>query len=148
MQIYDGLKLTDNLVLELLDPWGRLKDRRSVHNTVQTAGKYGAAAQMLGTPDLPKPGWMEVGTGTGGTTLLNAYVAASRTAIAVQTRSNAIVSFVCTFGPGVGNGNLTEIGLFDVVTQNTVNMWLYATYGVVTKPALDTLIATWTLTFA
>ena len=54
-----------NMVLELFDESGNLKDTREVHNTVTTAGKNGAADQILATPTLAKPGWMELGTGTG-----------------------------------------------------------------------------------
>ena len=58
-------KVQSNLVATLIGPDGLIKDIRTVHNTVTTAGKYGAADQILASPSLTKPGWMEVGTGTG-----------------------------------------------------------------------------------
>jgi hypothetical protein len=91
---------------------------------------------------------MEVGTGTGGTTKLNTYVAGSRTALDSKTRSDAVVTMICTFGAGVGTGALTEAGIFDVVTQDTVNMWCYATFAAINKAAGDSLVITWTLTYA
>jgi hypothetical protein len=47
---------------------------------------------------------------------------------------------------GTGTGAITEAGIFDVVTQNTVNMWCYATFAVINKLATDSLKITWTLT--
>ncbi len=144
----DQIPFTANVRLVLRDKDGREKDRREIHNTVTTAGKNGAADQVLAAPALAKPGWMEVGTGTGGTTLLTAYIVGSRTALSSKTRSTNVVTMVCTFGAGVGTGAITECGLFDVVTQNTVNMWLYSSFAVINKAAADSLEVTWTLTFA
>ncbi len=137
-----------NVLVQLVGPHGHLKDERRIHNTVTTAGKYGAAAQVLDTPDLDLPGWMELGEGTGGTTKLNDYIASSRVALTSKTRTNAIVTMVGDWAADVGTGAITEIGVFDVVTEDTVNMWMYTSFSVVNKGALDTLSATWTLTFS
>jgi hypothetical protein len=138
----------ENVLVELYDGVGRLKDKRLIHNTLTTAGKYGAADQILASPTLPKAGWMEVGTGTGGTTKLNLYIAGSRTALDSKTRDLAVVTMICTFVPGVGTGAITEAGVFDVVTQDTINMWLYASFAVINKVAADSLVITWTLTYS
>ena len=53
---------------------------------------------------------------------------------------------VGTFDAGVGTGAITEAGVFDVVTQNTANMWMSASFAVVNKGASDSLVITWTLT--
>jgi hypothetical protein len=144
----DESRVTANMKLELYGADGQLKDVREVHNTVTTAGKNGAADQVLATPSLSKPGWMEVGTGTPSGTLLGAYISGSRTALDSKTRSGAVVTMICTFAAGVGTGAITEAGVFDVVTQNTVNMWLSASFSVINKAAGDSLVVTWTLTFA
>jgi hypothetical protein len=144
----DTFKITGKVDVKLYDKDGNLKDERLQCNSVTTAGKYGIAAQILASPDLSKIGWAEVGTGTGGTTLLNAYVSGSRTAFDSKTRSNAVITTVTTLGAGVGTGALTEAGLFDVVTQNTVNMWCYTTFSVINKAAGDSLVITWTITIS
>jgi len=59
-----------------------------------------------------------------------------------------VVTMVGDFAAGVGTGAVTEAGIFDVVTQNTVNMWVSASFSVVNKGALDTLSISWTLTFS
>jgi hypothetical protein len=143
---HDQMRLVANLDLVLTGPDGKVKTRRRIHNTYTTAGKYGAADQFLLAPTIPKPGWMEVGTGSPAATLLGAYIAGSRTALSSKTRLNAVVTMVCTFGPTIGTGAITECGLFDVVTENTVNMWASASFAVVNKAAADSLTATWEIT--
>lgn len=135
-----------NMKLELFDASGKLKDTREIHNTMTSAGKYGIMDQLADTPTLAKAGWMEVGTGTGGTTSLNAYIAGSRTAVTSRTRTNNAVAFVCSFAAGSGTGAITEAGLFDAVTQNGGNMWCYASFATINKGALDSLQITWTIT--
>jgi hypothetical protein len=135
-----------NMRLELFDSDGNIKDIRDVHNTVTTAGRAGIMDQVLATPTLAKAGWMELGTGTGGSTTLNAYIASSRVALTTKTRSGSIITMVGDWAAGVGTGAITEAGIFDVATQNTVNMWCYASFTVINKAAGDTLKITWTLT--
>jgi hypothetical protein len=145
----DGIGPVANMKVELFDEHGNLKDVREVHNTVTTLGKNCAADQMLASPAVAKPGWMELGTGTPAATILGAYIAGSRTALDSKTRgANAIITMICTFGAGVGTGAITEAGVFNVVTQNTTDLIVSASFSVVNKAAGDTLSVTWTLTFA
>ena len=133
-----------NMHIQLFGPDGELKSETFTHNTVTTAGKNGIADQILAAPSLPKIGWMAIGTGTPSGTLLGAEVA--RVAFDSKLRSTNVVTVVATFGAGVGTGTIIEAGTFDVVTANTVNMWMSATFGAQTKGALDSLVITWTLT--
>jgi len=144
--LLEGIDINANMKVELFGQDGSLKEIREVHNTVTNAGKYGVIDQILGTPTLAKAGWMEVGEGTGGTTKLNDYVAGSRTALDSKARLNAVVTMICTFAAGVGTGALTEAGVFDVVTEDTINMWMYAEFATVNKLIGDSLVITWTLT--
>ena len=104
--------------------------------------------QIIASPTLSKIGWLEVGTGTGGTTLLNAYISGSRTAFSSKTRATNVITVVATLAAGVGTGSITEAGTFDVVTENTANMWMYASFTAIPKLAADSLEFTWTLTGA
>lgn len=137
-----------NVKFELFDKDGNLKSVQEVHNAVTTAGKNGIADQVLASPSLAKPTHMELGTSTGGTTALNAYVVGSRQSLTSKTRTNAVVTMVGNFAAGVGTGTLTEAGIFDSATQNAGNMWVYATFTAIPKGASDTLQITWTLTIA
>lgn len=142
----DNIKLQANVLVQVFDQSGNLKDERDIHNTVTTAGKYCIADQLLASPTLSKPGWAELGTGTGGTTLLNAYIVGSRTAFTSKTRNNNVVTMVTDFPAGTGTGAITEAGLFDVATQNTINMTNYTSFTAINKTASDSLKLTWTLT--
>ena len=148
----DNMRLNGFMVAELFGPDGKLKQRREVHNTVTTLCHKMAADQLLAAPAVVTPGWMELGTGSGqgaGDTTLDAYIASSRTALDSKTRgANAIVTMVCTFAAGVGTGAITEAGIFNVVTQNTTDLLCYASFAAVNKAAADSLVITWTLTFA
>lgn len=141
---HSKLGLKDNLLIELFDPTGSLKDRRYICNTVTTAGKNGVMDQILASPAIAKMGWGAVGTGTPGATLLGAEIA--RVAFTLKTRLNNVITVVIDFPAGTGTGALTEAGTFNVVTANTVDMWMSASFAVINKGALDTLKITWTLT--
>jgi hypothetical protein len=140
--------LNANVKIELFSEKGELKEVREIHNVLTDAGVYGIMDQVLASPTLVKMGWMELGTGTGGTTKLNAYVASSKVAFTSKTRTNKVVTVVGTFPAGTGTGTITEAGTFDAVTQNAIDMWMYASFTAIAKGANDTLTITWTLTGA
>jgi hypothetical protein len=142
--IKENLAIEANCFIRLFDKDGNLKEERNIHNTVTTAGKNAIADQILAAPSLVKMGWMAIGTGSPAATLLGAENA--RVAFDSKTRGTNVVTVVATFGAGVGTGTITEAGTFDVVTANTVNMWMSASFGAVTKAAGDSLVITWTLT--
>ncbi len=148
----DDLRLNGNFKAELFDSSGNLKEQREIHNTVTVLGHIMAADQILASPAVVTPGWMEVGTGTGqdaDDSVLAAYISGSRTALDSKTRgSNAVITMVCTFPAGTGTGAITEAGTFNVVTENTTDMIMYSSFSVINKAAGDSLVITWTLTFA
>ena len=144
MKNAEELSIESNCFIKLFDQYGNLKDYREVHNAVTTAGKQGVADQILAAPSLVKMGWMAIGTGSPAATLLGAEI--SRVAFTSKTRSGAIITVQGDWGAGVGTGAITESGTFDVVTANTVNMWMSASFAVINKLATDTLSISWTLT--
>ncbi len=148
----DDLCMNGHFKAQLFDSFGNLKDTKEIHNTVTTLGHKMAADQILASPAVVTPGWMEVGTGTGqdaADSTLATYISGSRTALSGKTRgANAIITMTCTMGAGVGTGAITEAGIFNVVTQNTTDMICYSSFSVINKGADDSLVITWTLTFA
>ncbi len=135
-----------NMVLRLYGADGNLKDERLIHNTVTIAGKNAAADQLLLSPTLGKPTHMAVGTGAPATTLLGAETA--RVALTLKTRSGSVVTMQGDFAAGIATGAITEAGIFDIVTANTVNMHESASFSAINKGASDTLSISWALTFA
>lgn len=142
--IIDEIRMTGFVEAWLRDSEGRLKAYQKSPNTVTSAAKAGAADQILAAPTLAKVGWMAVGTGSPAATLLGAEVA--RVALTSKLRAANVVTMIGDFPAGTGTGALTEAGLFDIVTANTVNMWNSTTL-VFTKGALDVLSISWTLTW-
>lgn len=140
----EGLYFDVNMHLQLFDENGNLKDERFEHNTVTTAGKAGVADQILASPSLAKIGWMAVGTGSPSGTALGTEVA--RVAFDSKLRSGAVVTVIATFAAGTATAALTEAGTFDVVTAASGNMWMSASFSVISKGASDSLVITWTLT--
>lgn len=143
MEVNDGLQMKGFVVLVLKGPDGKVKEVRTA-NTVTTAGRNGAADQLLASPSLNKPTHMAIGTGTPSGTALGTEL--DRNGLTSKTRNNAVVTMVGDWAAGDGTGALTEAGVFDAAS--TGNMWLSVSFSVVNKAAGDTLQITWTLTFA
>jgi hypothetical protein len=141
----DGLQIKDNVRIVLRGSDGKVK-HESVHNLVTAAGLAGAADQILAVPTLNKPTHMAIGTGVPAATLLGAEI--DRNALTSKTRLGSVVTMIADWAAGDGTGAITEAGVFDIATANTVNMWMSANFAVVNKLAADTLQITWTLTFA
>lgn len=133
-----------NVKIELFGPDGKLKDVRQVHNAVTDQGAAALMDQILASPTLNKLTHMAIGDGSPASTLLGNEL--GRVAFTTKTRSAKVVTFVGDFGASVGTGSITEAGTFDNGTADTVNMWMSASFGVITKEAADSLKITWTLT--
>ena len=124
---------------------GEVKVDRLEKNLVVTAGKEWIASRMVGT-SANTMGYMAVGTDStspaAGNTTLGAEVA--RVAVTSQTASTNTVTYVATFGAGVGTGALTEAGLFNANTAGT--MLSRTTYSVINKGSGDEMTVTWVIT--
>lgn len=140
----DEQVLIDNVLITVRGPDGQIKQQESLHNTVTTNGKAGAADQILASPSLGKPTHMAIGTGSPAANALGTEL--DRNALTSKTRSGAVVTMVGDWAAGDGTGAITEAGIFDA--SSTGNMWVSATFSVVNKAAGDTLSITWTLTQA
>lgn len=132
-----------NMHLILRGPDGAVKTERHVKNTVTTAGKNGAADQILASPTLGKPTHMAIGTGTPTGTALGSEL--DRNALTSKNRSTNVVTMVADWAAGDGTGAITEAGTFDAGASG--NMWMSASFSVVNKGASDTLQISWTLTY-
>jgi hypothetical protein len=147
--IEDGIHIKSNVRLELLDEQGNVKDVRETHNLVTLLGLYAIAAQILDNPAVTIPRWMELGTGSGGTSassVLVSHISGCRTLMS-KTRSYADVTMTCTFPAGVGTGAITEIGVFNSAVENSTDLITYADFGTINKGVNDGLLVTWVLSF-
>jgi hypothetical protein len=145
----DGFAVRANVLVELFDENGLLKETREVHNLVVTAGKNHIADQLSSTPGDAAMGWMAIGTGVSaavvGDTLLGTEI--DRNALTSRTDAGNVVTYVGDWAAGDGtNAAITEAGIFNVVTANTVKMLARAVFTAINKGAADTLKITWTVT--
>ena len=137
------VELQPNVIITLFDADGNVKEQR-IANTVTSAGKAGAADQILAAPTLAKPTHMAIGTGTPTGTALQTEV--RRNALVSKDRTGAVVTMLANFIAGEGTGALTEAGIFDASSAG--NMWVSASFSVVNKAAGDSLQISWALTYA
>jgi hypothetical protein len=145
----DSFEVKGHLLVEVFGPDGELKDFRETDNLVVTAGKNHIADQLKSTPAQAAMGWMAVGTGTtapaAGDTLLQTEI--DRNALTSRTAAANVVTYVGDWAAGdATNAGISEAGIFNVVTANTITMLARATFTAINKGASDTLKITWTLT--
>lgn len=137
-----------NVILTLYDRVRMIKNTTKIHNVVTDVGLASIMEQLLNAPTIEVPTHMELGTGTPTATKLGAYIPDSRTALTSKIRSGVVLTMRCTFAPGVGTGNITEAGVFNIATQNTGDMYVSASFDTITKGATDSLEVAWTMTAA
>lgn len=142
--IQETVKATGELNIKLFGPDGQLKSEKTVPNLVVTVGKTFIAARMVGTPTAMSH--MAIGSGTVdpavGDTTLGTELA--RVALTSSTSALAVVTYVASFGQGVGTGAVTEAGIFNASSAGT--MLCRTEFAVVNKGATDSMSITWTVT--
>jgi len=140
----DQLKVTGDVVVEIIGADGQIKDRREIKNLVVATGKTFIAGRMVGTPTVMSH--MAVGSGstaaaTGDTALSSSL---GRVALTTSTSSGAVVTYVATFPPGTGTGAVVEAGVFNDPTTGT--MLCRTVFAVVNKGVDDAMSITWAIT--
>jgi hypothetical protein len=142
--LQEMIKVTGKLNIQLFDKSGALKDSRDVENLVVAVGKEFIAARMVGTPT--EMSHMAVGAdntaAAAGNTALGSELA--RVALTSDTVAGAVVTYVATFGPGVGTGAIVEAGIFNAASSGT--MLCRTVFSVVNKGADDAMTITWQIT--
>lgn len=150
--IQENVKVTGQLNIQLMDLNGHIKQDLLIPNLVVTSGKNFIAARMKDTGSPAQMSHMAVGTGTTAATtadtLLGAEIARVALATAGGTVATNVVTHIATFNPGTGTGAITEAGIFNSGTANTVTMLCRTVFAVVNKGADDTMSITWTVTIS
>lgn len=142
--IQETVKATGALQIKLYGPDGRLKHEQNVKNLVVTTGKGFIAGRMVGTPTVMSH--MAIGSGTvdpaAGDTTLGTEL--GRVSLTSSTAVGAVVTYIASFGAGVGTGAVTEAGIFNASSSGT--MLCRTEFSVINKGADDSLSITWTVT--
>lgn len=146
--IIDGLKAKGDLIIQLFDSQGVLKEEKHETNLVVTLGRNWIASRLKDTGIPGQMTHMEIGQGTttpvaGNTAIQTPFVPAARVAVATAggTVSGNQITFTATFPAGTGTGAVSEAAIFNDGTTGT--MLCRTTFGVVNKAAGDILAINW-----
>ncbi len=148
MNTKEFIKVSGNLDLVLTDEFGNIKDSKSVHNLVVTAGKNWITSRLKDTGSPAQMTLMAVGNSTVDPAITDTALGGELGRVSLTTAGGVVtsntVTYAATFPAGTGTGALTEAGIF-----NSANTMLCRTeYGVVTKGVGDSLAVTWVLTIS
>ena len=118
---------------------------QEVDNLVVTTGK-GYVASRMKDATATAMSHMAIGTGStaaaAGDTALGSE--AARVALTSTTVSGADITYVATFGTGVGTAAITEAAVLNASSSGT--MLCRTVFAVVNKGASDSMTVTWTVT--
>lgn len=147
MNTNDKVAATGALKIVVRSADGAVKQEHEVKNLVVNAGLAYIASRMKDTT-LAAMSHMAIGSGStaaaGANTALGTEL--GRVALTSTTVTDNAVSYVATFGAGVGTGAVTEAGLFNDGTAGT--MLCRTVFGVVNKEVGDTMSITWVVTIS
>ena len=142
--IQETIKAKGELNIKLFGPDGKLKSDKTIPNLVVTTGKTFIAARMVGTPTAMSH--MAIGSGTTnpavGDTALETEL--GRVTLTSSASAGAVVTYVASFGAGVGTGAVTEAGILNASSAGT--LLCRTEFAVVNKDANDSMSVTWTIT--
>ena len=141
----DKMRLQGTVTHELRDSAGRLILRQTTHNLVVDDGLNLIANLLAGSGTAPTH--MAIGSDytnpDPSDTALGSELA--RVAFTSETVTDNTITWVGTYGPGVGTGTVQEAGIFNASSGGTMLSRL--THGAFAKGASDTLTITWALEF-
>jgi hypothetical protein len=143
----DLSKVTGMVNVVIRDDSGKIKQEFTVSNLVVDTGLDFIASRMKDTAEAAMS-HMAVGTdntaATAADTALGTELA--RQALTSTIVSSNSISYIATFAPGVGDGALTEAGLFNDPTAGT--MLCRTVFAVINKDAADSMTVTWSVTIS
>jgi hypothetical protein len=144
--LQERVQARGELLFVLRGPNGRVRARVRRRNLIVTVGKNHMADQMSDSGETAMS-HIAIGTGTTapvvGNTTLETEVA--RAALDSKTQNNNVVTYVATFGAGVGTGAITESGILNAAAAGT--LLNRVTFAVINKGAADSLQLTFTVTY-
>jgi hypothetical protein len=145
--ILETLQAKGQLKVVLTGPDGKVKTEQLLKNLVVDTGLNFIVSRMKdATADVMSH--MTVGTGTtpaaAGDTTLETEIAGARTALTSTTVAANQVTYVSSFGAGVGTGAITEAGVLNAASGGT--LLCRTVFPVVNKQAGDSMTITWAVT--
>lgn len=144
----ETIKVTGDVLVQVFDKAGNLKDSRTITNLVVTTGKTFIAGSMLKTTTNTPTAMTHMAVGTNNTAPAAGDTAlggeAGRVALASATSTGTVVTYTASFPAGTATGALVEAGIFNDSSAGT--MLCRTTFAVVNKGADDAMSITWQIT--
>lgn len=141
----DQIKLTGDVVLQVIAADGSVKETREIKNLVVTTGKGFIASRMKDT-SATAMSHLAIGTSStaaaAGDTTLGSE--AGRVALGGTAVSGNQVTYTATVPAGTGTGAIVEAGILNAASAGT--LLCRTVFSVINKGASDSLAATWTIT--
>ena len=146
--LHENIKVTGNVLVQLFDKDGNVKDKREIKNLVVTAGKGFIAVSMLKTTTNSPAAMSHMAIGSNNTAAANADTALGtelgRVSLASATNSGAVTTYTATFPAGTGTGAVVEAGILNASSSGT--LLCRTVFAVVNKGADDAMSITWAIT--
>ncbi len=141
----ESIAVKGNLNVVLYDQNSKIKDKRDVKNLVVAVGKNYIADRMIANVTNVMS-HMAIGSGNvnpvTSDTAMNTEV--TRVALDSSTLTNNTITYVSTYGAGVGTGTIAEAGIFN---DSSGGIMLCRTrFNEVNKGASDVIVITWNIT--
>ena len=145
--IKDTLQIKGFPSIILHDADGNIKQQIDCTNLVVQTG-LNFLATALTTGSYYPFSYMALGTGTTHSNINDVALTSElvRTTFTSTSITQSMVTFVTTFGPGVGTGAITEAGIFNADSAGT--MLSHVVFDVVNKAPTDSLTILWTITLS
>lgn len=146
----ETLKATGKVNFKLFDKDGNLKEEKNINNLVVTTGLAHIAARLANSGTPSQMSHMAIGTGTDAPVLANPGLGNedARVALTVAggTPSGTSITYAATFNATVGEGAITEAGIFNSDTSGA--MLCRTTFLPINKGPDDSLAVTWEVTIS
>lgn len=141
----ESVSLKGNLKIVVLDENKNVKDTRELKNLVVASGK-GYIAQRMTANTTAVMSHMAVGSANVAPTTSDTALGSEITRVALGSANvtNNVITYVSTFGAGVGTGAITEAGIFNDPSAGT--MLCRTRFDVVNKGNADIIVITWNVT--
>lgn len=141
----ESIAVRGNLKIDLLDENQNLKESRHIKNLVVATGKAHIVARMTSNTTAVMS-HMAIGSANVNPTTSDTALGTESARVGL-TSANVVsntVTYVASYGAGIGTGPITEAGVFNNVTAGT--MLCRTRFDVVNKGAADIIVITWNVT--
>jgi hypothetical protein len=138
----ETIAVEGNLKIDLFDENQNIKDTRYLKNLVVATGKAHITARMTSNTTAVMS-HMAIGSANVAPTTSDTALGTETARVSLDSANvvSNTVTYIATYGAGVGTGPITEAGVFNDASTGT--MLCRTRFDVVNKGASDIIVITW-----